>query len=59
MLLQSYLHGRIQGKESVLPEMNKEGGTTLIAVTHSIDFARLMENVFRLQNGVLENFVTR
>ena len=43
----------------LMVKMNKEGGTTLIAVTHSIDFARLMENVFRLQNGVLENFVTR
>jgi lipoprotein-releasing system ATP-binding protein len=39
--------------------MNKEEGTTLITVTHSIDFARLMEKVFRLQNGILESFVIR
>ena len=37
--------------------MNKEEGTTLITVTHSIDFARLMEKVFKLQNGILESFV--
>jgi lipoprotein-releasing system ATP-binding protein len=41
----------------LLVEMNKEEGTTLITVTHSIDFARLMEKVFILQNGALENFV--
>jgi ABC-type lipoprotein export system ATPase subunit len=38
----------------LLVEMNREEGTTLIAVTHSVDFARLMEKVFTLQNGVLE-----
>jgi ABC-type lipoprotein export system ATPase subunit len=37
--------------------MNKEEGTTLITVTHSVDFARLMEKVFKLQNGILESFV--
>jgi lipoprotein-releasing system ATP-binding protein len=41
----------------LLVEMNKEEGTTLIAVTHSIDFARLMERVLRLQDGTLENYV--
>jgi len=39
--------------------MNKEEGTTLITVTHSIDFARLMEKVFKLQNGILESYVIR
>jgi ABC-type lipoprotein export system ATPase subunit len=44
----------------LMVEMNKEEGTTLIVVTHSIEFARLMEKGFRLLNGVLENlnFVT-
>ena len=37
--------------------INKEEGTTLITVTHSVDFARLMEKVFKLQNGILESFV--
>jgi ABC-type lipoprotein export system ATPase subunit len=37
----------------LLVEINKEEGTALIAVTHSLDFARLMDKVFRLQNGVL------
>jgi len=39
--------------------MNKEEGTTLITVTHSIDFARLMEKVFKLQNGILESYMIR
>ncbi len=43
----------------LLVEMNKEEGAALITVTHSVDFARLMEKVFRLQDGVLENFVIR
>lgn len=43
----------------LMVEMNKEEGTTLITVTHSIVFARLMEKVFSLQNGVLEDHVTR
>jgi ABC-type lipoprotein export system ATPase subunit len=42
----------------LLVEMNKEEGTALIAVTHSLDFAQLMEKVFRLQDGMLENAVT-
>jgi lipoprotein-releasing system ATP-binding protein len=43
----------------IMVEMNKEEGTTLMTVTHSIDFAGLMEKVLRLQNGVLENFEVR
>jgi len=43
----------------LMVEMNEEEGTTLITVTHSIDFARLMEKVFKLQNGILEIFVIR
>lgn len=43
----------------LMVEMNREEGTTLIVVTHSIAFARLMEKGFRLQNGVLENLVIR
>jgi ABC-type lipoprotein export system ATPase subunit len=41
----------------LLVEMNKEEGTALIAVTHSIDFAQLMEKVFKLQGGILESTV--
>ncbi len=38
----------------LMVEMNKEEGTTLITVTHSIEFARFMDKVFQLQDGVLE-----
>jgi ABC-type lipoprotein export system ATPase subunit len=41
----------------LLVEMNKEEGTALMAVTHSLDFAQLMEKVFKLQDGMLENAV--
>lgn len=56
--------GSLDGESSrnlsqLLVEMNKEEGSTLIAVTHSIDFARLMERVFKLQDGTLENDVIR
>jgi lipoprotein-releasing system ATP-binding protein len=43
----------------LMVDMNKEEGTTLITVTHSIDFARLMEKVLKLQNGNLESYVIR
>lgn len=43
----------------LMVEMNKEEGTTLIAVTHSDDFARMMERVYRLQSGILEDFMIR
>jgi len=48
-----------QNLSQLMVEMNKEEGTTLITVTHSIDFARLMERVFKLQDGTLENDVIR
>ena len=56
--------GSLDGESSrnlsqLMVEMNKEEGTTLITVTHSIDFARLMERVFKLQDGTLENDVIR
>lgn len=38
----------------LMTEINNEEGTALITVTHSIDFARLMENVWKLQDGALE-----
>jgi lipoprotein-releasing system ATP-binding protein len=41
----------------LMVEMNIEEGTTLITVTHSLDFAKLMERVLKLQNGILESFV--
>jgi lipoprotein-releasing system ATP-binding protein len=43
----------------LLVEMNKEEGTAFVTVTHSFDFARLMEKVFKLQNGNLEIYVIR
>ncbi len=43
----------------LMVDMNKEQGTTLITVTHSSDFARLMEKVFKLQNGNLKSYVIR
>ena len=39
----------------LLVKVNKEEGTTLITVTHSIEIARLMDKVYRLQDGILEN----
>ena len=41
----------------LLVEMNKEEGTAFVTVTHSVDLARLMEKVFKLQNGNLESYV--
>jgi ABC-type lipoprotein export system ATPase subunit len=41
----------------LLVEMNREEGTAYVTVTHSFDFARLMERVFKLQNGNLESYV--
>lgn len=38
----------------LMVEINKEEGTALITVTHSQDFARLMEKVWKLQDGTLE-----
>jgi len=43
----------------LMVEMNKEEGTALISVTHSIDFARLMGKVFKLRDGILENYVIK
>jgi ABC-type lipoprotein export system ATPase subunit len=43
----------------LMVEMNQEEKTTLITVTHSADFARLMEKAFIIQNGILESFVIR
>jgi lipoprotein-releasing system ATP-binding protein len=40
----------------LLVEVNKEEKTTLITVTHSIEIARLMDKVYRLQDGMLENY---
>ncbi len=41
----------------LLVKVNKEEGTTLITVTHSIEIARLMDKVYRLRDGVLENYL--
>ncbi len=42
----------------LLVKVNKEEKTTLITVTHSIEIARLMDKVYRLQDGMLENYPT-
>jgi len=41
----------------LLVKVNKEEGTALITVTHSIEFARLMDKAFKLRDGILENYV--
>ncbi len=41
----------------LLVKVNKEEGTTLITVTHSIEIARLMDRAYRLQDGMLENYL--
>ncbi len=41
----------------LLVKVNKEEGTTLITVTHSIETARLMEKVYLLQDGTLEDYL--
>ena len=41
----------------LLVKVNKEEGATLITVTHSIEIARLMDKVYRLQDGILENYL--
>ncbi len=43
----------------LLVKVNKEEGTTLITVTHSIEIARLMDKVYRLQDGILENYLIK
>lgn len=43
----------------LLIELNREEGTALVVVTHSVDFARLMEQVFRLRDGKLERYGIR
>jgi len=42
----------------LLTKVNKEEKTTLITVTHSIEIARLMDKVYRLRDGMLENYPT-
>jgi ABC-type lipoprotein export system ATPase subunit len=41
----------------LLVKVNKEEGTALITVTHSIELARLMDKAFKLRDGILENYV--
>jgi len=41
----------------LLVKVNKEEGTALITVTHSIELTRLMDKVFKLRDGILENYV--
>jgi ABC-type lipoprotein export system ATPase subunit len=38
----------------LLVKLNKDQGTTLIVVTHSMELARLMDKVYGLKNGKLE-----
>lgn len=37
----------------LLVELNKEEGVTLIVVTHSMDLARKMQRIYKLENGKL------
>ena len=39
----------------ILLQLNKEEGMALIVVTHSMDLARLMDKVYKLRDGKLEN----
>ena len=41
----------------LLAKVNKEEGTALITVTHSVELARLMDKAFILRDGILENYV--
>jgi len=41
----------------LLVKVNKEEGTALITVTHSIELGRLMDKAFKLRDGILENYV--
>ncbi|MDP2337569.1 MAG: ABC transporter ATP-binding protein [Bacteroidota bacterium] len=38
----------------LLVELNKEEGVTLIVVTHSMDLAKKMERIYRIENGKLK-----
>jgi ABC-type lipoprotein export system ATPase subunit len=40
----------------LLVQLNKEEGTTLIVVTHSTELAQLMDKVYNLKSGMLEEF---
>ena len=39
----------------LLVDLNKEEGITLIVVTHSFDLARLLDKVYEIRDGKLEN----
>jgi ABC-type lipoprotein export system ATPase subunit len=41
----------------LLVKVNKEEGITLITVTHSMEIARLMDKVYLLQDGILEDYL--
>ena len=41
----------------LLVKVNKEEGTALITVTHSVELGRLMDKAFKLRDGILENYV--
>lgn len=41
----------------LLVKVNKEERTTLMVVTHSIEIARLMDKVYRLYDGILEDYL--
>ena len=43
----------------LLAEMNREEDTALITVTHSIEFASLMDKVLELQDGMLRNYIIK
>ena len=49
--------GSSENLGQLLVKVNEEEGTTLIIVTHSIEIARLMDKVYILQDGILENYL--
>lgn len=41
----------------LLVKVNKEEGTALITVTHSVELGRHLDKAFKLRDGILENYV--
>ena len=46
-------HETAESIESLLLKLNRETGTSLILATHDLEFARKMELVLKLEDGIL------
>ncbi len=44
--------------ESLLFELNRESGTTLVLVTHDLELAQKTDRIIRLKGGILQNIET-